>query len=113
MQSHTILGTKTQRGITQMALDVLFRSTQRRLVKPSTLTVHTLAQADVSEAQIFAAGTFLDSIYSDGSLERGCGSRAQTPMVVGNDFNSSKSTHPTLGGLYQVLYPRTSGETAP
>ncbi|GLI72861.1 hypothetical protein PoHVEF18_001045 [Penicillium ochrochloron] len=81
-KSHTILGSKSQRGMTQMALDVIFRSleptkkTEDGSISP--LTLASLAASDASEAQIFSAQTFLEAVYGEPSAGRS--SRAQTPM---------------------------------
>lgn len=40
----------------------------------------SLAAADASEAQLFAAHTFLEAVYGDPNADRGRSSRAQTPM---------------------------------
>ncbi|KAI1837770.1 hypothetical protein DTO013E5_1636 [Penicillium roqueforti] len=80
-KSHTILGSKTQRGMTQMALDVIFRSlestnkTDHGSITPVMLA--SLAVADASEAQLFSAQTFLEAVYGE---PNGRTSRAQTPM---------------------------------
>ncbi|KAJ6096246.1 hypothetical protein N7486_006992 [Penicillium sp. IBT 16267x] len=81
-KSHTILGSKSHRGITQMALDVIYRSLQPTLktddgsITPMMLA--SLAGSDTSEAQIFSAQTFLEAVY--GEPNGGRNSRAQTPM---------------------------------
>ncbi|EON64612.1 hypothetical protein W97_03845 [Coniosporium apollinis CBS 100218] len=82
-KSHTILGSKSQRGLIQMTLDALFQSTGALLVDPSNTpyVLPSLAISDVSEAQILPASAFLDSLYGDGQSERGISSRAQTPML--------------------------------
>ena len=127
MQSHTILGSKTQRGLTQMALDILFQSTDTQLVQPTygSSVFPSLAGADVSEAQLFPAATFLDSLYGDNQSERGFNSRAQTPMPVCPSFHKQIWTyiptptqaqlnilHPSSLNLYpslsQNIYSRTS-----
>ena len=88
VQSHTILGSKEQRGLTQMSLDVLFKSIGENIRRPdhpdlpTDLNLLSSLQAnDSSEAQIYAASTFLDSVYGDD--HRGRFSRAQTPMTAG------------------------------
>lgn len=100
------MGSKSQRGLTQMALDVLFQSTGTNLVHPTcTATVFpSISAADVSEAQLLPASIFLDSIYGDNQSERGGNSRAQTPMLVG-DRTSSRLTNPhsTSEGLCSRL----------
>lgn len=83
-QSHTILGSKSQRGITQMALDIIFRSLAPTVRNPdnsiSPLQLASLAAADPTEAQLFSAQTFLEAVYGDPNGDRGRNSRAQTPM---------------------------------
>ncbi|KAJ5266963.1 hypothetical protein N7478_009771 [Penicillium angulare] len=83
-KSHTILGSKSQRGITQMALDVIFRSLQPTLKSEdasiSPMMLASLAGSDTSEAQIFSAQTFLEAVYGEPNGDRGRNSRAQTPM---------------------------------
>ncbi|KAJ6115570.1 hypothetical protein N7523_005987 [Penicillium sp. IBT 18751x] len=84
-KSHTILGSKSQRGLTQMALDVIFRSlkptvkTEDGSISPMMLA--SLAASDASEAQLFSAQTFLEAVYGDPNGGRN--SRAQTPMSPG------------------------------
>ncbi|KAI7179929.1 P-loop containing nucleoside triphosphate hydrolase protein [Hortaea werneckii] len=77
-KSHTILGSKSQRGVTQLALDVLYRHTAPTLVdadySPSAFS--SLCQADVSEGHLLTASNFLDSIYHGGDVSY---SRAATP----------------------------------
>ncbi|KAJ5236652.1 hypothetical protein N7489_006743 [Penicillium chrysogenum] len=105
-KSHTILGSKTERGMTQMALDVIFRS-----LEPTTKTNYdsitpvmlaSLAAADASEAQLFSAQTFLEAVYGEpnGRTSRAqtpmSPSRANTPLMVRSPFtlNSPKDPRP-------------------
>ncbi|PWY92047.1 P-loop containing nucleoside triphosphate hydrolase protein [Aspergillus heteromorphus CBS 117.55] len=85
-KSHTILGSKTQRGITQMSLDVIFRSLASTIRPPDNsinpLLLSTVAASDASESQMFTAQTFLEAVYGD-PADRGRNSRAQTPMSTG------------------------------
>ncbi|KAK5048499.1 hypothetical protein LTR84_005589 [Exophiala bonariae] len=95
-KSHTILGSKSQRGITQMTLDILFRSIGQNIRRPDHPDLPTdsgllasLQASDPAEAQISSAITFLEAIYGDGDRARLSRaqtpmSRAQTPMMVGN-----------------------------
>ncbi|CAL3964437.1 unnamed protein product, partial [Diplocarpon coronariae] len=80
--SHTILGSRSQRGLTQLALDVLFRSIANNILDPSTTTsLHaTVAASDPSEAQVMSAQMFLETMYAEPGASR-AGSRAPTPMV--------------------------------
>ncbi|KAJ5736029.1 uncharacterized protein N7483_001154 [Penicillium malachiteum] len=84
LQSHTILGSKSQRGMTQMALDVIFRSLRPTLKTEdgsiSPMMLASLAGSDTSEAQIFSAQTFLEAVYGEPNGNGGRNSRAQTPM---------------------------------
>lgn len=82
-KSHTILGSRTQRGLTQLALDVLFRSISNNILDPNTTTsLHaTVAASDPSEAQVMSAQMFLDTMYGDASAASRASSRAPTPMV--------------------------------
>lgn len=84
-KTHTILGSRSQRGLTQLALDVIFRSLGQNIVNPdSTPTLEqSIAASDPSEAAMFAASTFLDSVYADTAPLR-ASSRAPTPMIVGS-----------------------------
>ncbi|KAK5132807.1 hypothetical protein LTR08_008608 [Meristemomyces frigidus] len=86
-KSHTILGSKSQRGLTQLALDVLYHQTAPHLVETETspAVFASLASADVSEAYLLPAGHFLDAMYSSGSSTESRGStysRATTPALV-------------------------------
>src|SRR5699024_2955336 len=74
----------SQRGITQMALDIIFRSLAPTVRNPdntiSPLQLASLAASDPTEAQLFSAQTFLEAVYGDPNGDRGRNSRAQTPM---------------------------------
>ncbi|KAK5680577.1 hypothetical protein LTS10_007510 [Elasticomyces elasticus] len=91
-KSHTILGSKSQRGITQLTLDVLFQHTSPYLVSAETspTTFQSLCSADVSEAQLHPASAFLDSVYTPG--ENGGFSRATTPALVRESTTTRHST---------------------
>ena len=71
--------------MTQMALDVIFRSLRPTLKTEdssiSPMMLASLAGSDASEAQIFSAQTFLEAVY--GEPNGGRTSRAQTPMSPG------------------------------
>jgi len=110
IQSHTILGSRTQRGLTQLALDVLFRSISNQMLDPNTTTsLHaTVAASDPSEAQVMSAQMFLDTMYGDPSAASRASSRAPTPMVVRSASSASTASlnttfHPTSHGLYPSL----------
>ncbi|RAH60484.1 kinesin family protein [Aspergillus piperis CBS 112811] len=101
-KSHTILGSRSQRGITQMSLDLIFNSLASTIRPPdnsiSPLLLSTVAASDASEAQMFTAQTFLEAVYGD-PAERGRNSRAQTPMSTGR---ATPMTEPTPA----LIFPR-------
>ncbi|TVY37364.1 Kinesin-like motor protein [Lachnellula subtilissima] len=83
-KTHTIMGSKSQRGLTQLALDVLYRSISNNILDPNTTTsLHaTIAASDPSEAQVMSAQMFLDTMFSDPAAPSRASSRAPTPMVL-------------------------------
>ncbi|KAJ9610832.1 hypothetical protein H2200_005609 [Cladophialophora chaetospira] len=111
-KSHTILGSKSERGLTQMTLDVLFRSIGDQIRRPhhpdlptDTALLSSLQASDSSEAQVLSATSLLESIYGYGDRARL--SRAQTPMsraqtpMVGNKLCE-------LPGSFPGSPPRTT-----
>jgi hypothetical protein len=86
-QSHTILGSKSQRGLTQLVLDVLFKSISHNMAHATYVNsvFPSLAASDVSDSQMMLASQFLDLLYGDSQSTRGSCSRAQTPMLVSRD----------------------------
>ncbi|KAL5043789.1 hypothetical protein BDW71DRAFT_115013 [Aspergillus fruticulosus] len=101
-KSHTILGSKTQRGITQMSLDVIFKSLAST-IKPldNSIPPYLLASvsaSDASESQMFTAQTFLEAVY--GEPDRGRNSRAQTPM------SSTRAHTPMADPMPALIFPR-------
>ncbi|KAF4553662.1 Kinesin motor domain-containing protein 2 [Elsinoe fawcettii] len=87
-KSHTILGSKSQRGLTQMSLDVLFQGLGSQIADASESDeiLQSICVSDVSEAQLMSASTFLELTYGDGlastRMSRAT-SRGATPMMVG------------------------------
>lgn len=120
MQSHTILGSKSQRGLTQMTLDILFRSIGQNIRRPDHPDLPTdngllasLQASDPAESQISSAITFLESIYGDGDRARLSRaqtpmSRAQTPMMVGNHSTELRGSFPP-SSPHQMDAARLSG----
>ncbi|KAF2225549.1 kinesin family protein-like protein [Elsinoe ampelina] len=87
-KSHTILGSKSQRGLTQMSLDVLFQSLGSQIADTSEHdeVLQSICISDVSEAQLMLASTFLELTYGDGLASTRASramSRGATPMMVG------------------------------
>ncbi|KUI54477.1 Kinesin-like motor protein 9 [Cytospora mali] len=107
-KSHTILGSRTQRGLTQLSLDVIFRSIGKNLVDidADAALEASIKTFDASEAKISSASTFIDAVYGDQSSLSRSSPRAQTPFVVRthnslvqpNSFGSDVF-HPELSGL--------------
>jgi hypothetical protein len=107
-----MLGSKTQRGLTQLALDVIFRSIDASMVdcaeNPSLEA--SITASDPSEASILAAPAFLETVYSDFAASARASrtsrtSRATTPLVVRHpskhDFNASlRRDFPQLPGAF-------------
>ncbi|KAI3538305.1 kinesin motor domain-containing protein [Colletotrichum filicis] len=81
-KSHTILGSRSTRGMTQLALDVVFRSIGSNMYDSPTLE-SSLQSSDASDATIISAPCFLETVFADFGSSRGGGSRAGTPMLVG------------------------------
>ncbi|KAI1926407.1 hypothetical protein LOZ60_003620 [Ophidiomyces ophidiicola] len=116
-KSHTILGSKSQRGITQMSLDILFNSLASSIQSPDhpkySTFMQSLATSDPSEAQVYSAKSFIDAIYGDLNADRGRNSRAQTPLsssraqtpLVCNPLQSLSSSPPNISsiGLYSSV----------
>ena len=111
-----MLGSKTQRGLTQLSLDLIYQSLGDQILHPSTAysLIDSLDASDASEAQILPASGFLDGIYGDYTQEHG-NSRAATPMTVGRESSSSNIpirsgglwSQWSLLGLNSGLSPRT------
>lgn len=111
-QSHTILGSKTQRGLTQLTLDALFRHTDPYLANLDTseAVLSSLCASDVAESQLYTASNFLDNLY--GNVDTTRMSRATTPAMVRETptdipgaFPSTASAEPTSISVYDRLHP--------
>lgn len=84
MKSHTILGSRSQRGLTQLSLDLIYKSLNGQTLDPSSCEslISSLGAADPAEGQILSASNFIDVVYGDSVQDRN-NSRAPTPMAVG------------------------------
>ncbi|KAK8085474.1 hypothetical protein PG997_006745 [Apiospora hydei] len=106
-KTHTMLGSRSQRGLTQLALDVIFRSVESNILDCSKNTnlEASIQASDPSEATFFSAPAFLETVYSDFASSR-MGSRAGTPMTVrgspNKDFIRASLQHlcPQLPGMF-------------
>ncbi|KAI9659897.1 MAG: hypothetical protein M1821_001249 [Bathelium mastoideum] len=110
-KTHTILGSKTQRGLIQLTLDVLYNTLRDHLIEfqDEPIAFSSLVAADNSEAFVVPASHFLDNIYGDGQSERG-NSRATTPLLVGKPSalplptcNPNVPFHMSSNSLYPTL----------
>ncbi|EFQ36518.1 kinesin motor domain-containing protein [Colletotrichum graminicola] len=95
-KSHTILGSRSTRGMTQLALDVVFRSIGTNLYDSPDLE-GSLQASDFSDAIIISAPYFLETVFADFGSSRGGGSRAGTPMLVGDPVSLLRTPFLRLG----------------
>ncbi|KAM3452017.1 hypothetical protein MY3296_004885 [Beauveria thailandica] len=81
-KTHTILGSKTQRGLTQLAVDVVFRSIGPSMLDVASLpsVLESLQACDPSESPLVAAAQYLETVFADHSQFSRANSRAATPM---------------------------------
>lgn len=79
-----MLGCRSQRGLTQLALDVVFRSIQPNMADYDAAPAleASIRSSDGSEANIYPASVFLESMFGDVAAPSRAGSRATTPMIV-------------------------------
>ncbi|KAM7198382.1 kinesin-like motor protein 9 [Naviculisporaceae sp. PSN 640] len=116
-KTHTILGSKSQRGLTQLSLDVIFRSLGQNLLDCSSNPTleHTISASDPSEASIFSATSFLENVYGDLSGPSRASSRAPTPNLVGPSLSSSFQSDLCDPGGFSIHFDQSSsaGETRP
>lgn len=86
-----------------MSLDIIFRSLASCIQDADNpgdpLFMQSLAASDPSEAQIYSAKSFIESVYGDSHTEKGRSSRAQTPVV------SSRAQTPLVCSPFQFPPP--------
>ncbi|KAG9571185.1 P-loop containing nucleoside triphosphate hydrolase protein, partial [Aureobasidium melanogenum] len=122
-KSHTILGSRSQRGLTQLALDVLYQNLGDQLIstRRDQLALQSVFASDTSEAHMSAANQYLESIYGDAPSDARSHSRAQsraaTPLMVRSTSSSKQGlsqakTQPTKDISF-VSNPRPSSAMAP
>jgi hypothetical protein len=113
VQTHTILGTRSQRGLTQLALDVIFRSLGHNILNSNSHPAleTSISASDSSEATILSASTFLEAVYGDATAPSRASSRAPTPMIVRSTQSSPqfhelgsipsppRASYPVLGSI--------------
>ncbi|KAH0591683.1 hypothetical protein MHUMG1_10593 [Metarhizium humberi] len=123
-KTHTILGSKSQRGLTQLALDVLFRSIGPNMLESTSLpsVIESLQACDPSESFLSAASCFLESAFSDALGHSRGPSRAATPMLVRPSMprvsfvrspESSRGAYPKGGLAVQIpgTYPDSAASS--
>lgn len=90
-KTYTMFGSRSQRGLIQLILDVLFRSISKNMYLDTVdKSLHaSVAAADSSEAQIISAQNFLETIYPDLTNASRAGSRAQTPISRESNFSTT------------------------
>ncbi|KAK5996774.1 Kinesin-like motor protein 9 [Cladobotryum mycophilum] len=83
-KTHTILGSRSQRGLTQLAMDVLFRSIGENMLEPSSLSsaFESLQAYDSSEASLVAAPNYFDAMNPDYAQSVRSNSQAPASMLV-------------------------------
>ncbi|QPC71372.1 hypothetical protein HYE68_002124 [Fusarium pseudograminearum] len=82
-KTHTILGSKSQRGMTQLAMDVLFRSIGENMIDGNDIFTaqDSLQECDGAESSLTIASHFLSPSFRDSVASR-APSRAATPGLV-------------------------------
>jgi hypothetical protein len=103
------LGSKSQRGLTQLTLDTLFQHTAPYLasLEYSSSAFPSLCVSDVSEAQLMLAPNFFESVYDDSN---GRPSRAPTPGLV---RDSTLPNFPDLPGAFPTYNDPVYSTPAP
>ncbi|KAL2030070.1 hypothetical protein VTO58DRAFT_109263 [Aureobasidium pullulans] len=110
-KSHTILGSRSQRGLTQLALDVLYQNLGDQLIstRRDHVALQSLFASDVSEAHMSAANQYLESIYGDAPSDTRAHSRAQsraaTPLM---DVSFMSNPRPSSAMAPKRHMPRVS-----
>ncbi|PTB43620.1 hypothetical protein M441DRAFT_56613 [Trichoderma asperellum CBS 433.97] len=111
-KTHTILGNRHQRGIAQLATDVIFRSISENMVESAqSPTLDSLQACDASESTLVTATHFLDTMSADSmQATRGGGSRSTTPMMgESGSLGSSSGQRRTLRRHSNFLMSLPSG----
>ncbi|KAF5666807.1 rabkinesin [Fusarium heterosporum] len=109
-KTHTILGSKTQRGLTQLTIDVLFRSIGENMIDGNSLfTAQDSLQAyDGAESSLTIAPHFFDPPYRDSVASR-APSRAGTPMLVRPQISTPSFVKPPIKHQTPKLVGTTPG----
>lgn len=87
-KSHTILGNKSQRGMTQLALDLVFSSLENKIVDYNRLD---MSNYDYSEALVYTAAGYFQQLQKAIDAGFSAGNRPPAPMTTPDE--------PLLGGM--------------
>ncbi|KAL7921825.1 kinesin [Trichoderma austrokoningii] len=106
-KTHTILGNRHQRGIAQLATDVIFRSISENMVESAqSPTLDSLQACDASESTLVTATHFLDTMSAADSMQ----ARSTTPMMSeSGSLGSSSGQRRTLRRHSNFLLSLPSG----
>jgi hypothetical protein len=96
--------------LTQLALDVVFRSVQANMVDCTTTPAleSSIQASEASEAHLTAAHAFLETVYSEFAGSSRAGSRAATPAIVRPPQPQNKHSLP-IGHTLQGRWPHVPG----
>ncbi|EGX88291.1 kinesin family protein [Cordyceps militaris CM01] len=117
-KTHTILGSKTQRGLTQLAVDVVFRSIGPSMLDGAALpaVIESLQACDSSESTLISAPPYLETVFADHTQFSRANSRAATPMICRSrpPVASLPKTpsKKTLDPLYMALTATVRGKSS-
>lgn len=119
------MGDRSQRGLTQLSLDVLYQHLEPYLADSDTniFAFESITAADNAESHLHRANDFLDGIYDNGNVSRL--SRATTPAFVRLSTISAaipgafptplneQHKSPDASTVYDRLYPEISAYPPP
>lgn len=119
------MGDRSQRGLTQLSLDVLYQHLEPYLADSDTniFAFESITAADNAESHLHRANDFLDGIYDNGNVSRL--SRATTPAFVRLSTISAaipgafptplneQHKSPDASTVYDRLYPDISAYPPP
>ncbi|TQV93672.1 kinesin family protein [Cordyceps javanica] len=113
-KTHTILGSKTQRGLTQLAVDVVFRSIGPSMLDAASLpaVIESLQACDPSESTLMAAPQYLETVFADPSRLSRANSRAATPMLPAATLPKNLLSQHRLDPLYMALTATARGKSS-
>ncbi|CZS82202.1 unnamed protein product [Fusarium graminearum] len=113
-KTHTILGSKSQRGMTQLAMDVLFRSIGENTIDGNDIFTaqDSLQECDGAESSLTIASHFLSPSFRDSVASR-APSRAATPGLVRPPTSALSYTNSPITQHVSKLASALSGDYTP